>query len=131
MNFNKKANLVLDEIQKVAAMYSKEDVTDDIVLYALYRINQHESLGKVMYASSMSIFMLRRALDYEYDMEGKDYGKQEIKNLPFAEQTECLFKDAESYAKHKEKIWKKCDFKRYEFRRGSNDHREKPADWRA
>ena len=39
MKFNEKANLVLNEIQKVSAMYLKEEVTDDIVLYALYRIN--------------------------------------------------------------------------------------------
>ena len=101
MNFNEKANLVLNEIQKVAAMYSKEDVTDDIVLYALYRINQHEPLGKIMYASSMSIFMLRRALDNEYEIEDKPYGQREEDDakVPFSQQTEMLFKDAESYAK--------------------------------
>ena len=102
MNFNEKANLILDEIQKVAAMFYKEDVTDDIVLYALYRINQHEPLGKIMYASSMSIFMLRRALDNEYEIEeGRPYG-QRIEgdtDVPFSQQTEILFKDAESYAK--------------------------------
>ena len=101
MNFNEKANLVLNEIQKVAAMYSKEDVTDDIVLYALYRINQHEPLGKIMYASSMSIFMLRRALDSEYEIEDKPYGQrvEDDAKVPFSQQTEMLFKDAESYAK--------------------------------
>jgi len=101
MNFNEKANLILDEIQKVAAMYFKEDITDDIVLYALYRINQHEPLGKIMYASSMSIFMLRRTLDNEYEIEDKPYG-QRIEgdtDVPFSQQTEILFKDAESYAK--------------------------------
>lgn len=101
MNFNEKANLILDEIQKVAAMFFKEDVTDDIVLYALYRINQHEPLGKIMYASSMSIFMLRRTLDNEYETEDKSYG-QRIEgdtDVPFSQQTEILFKDAESYAK--------------------------------
>ena len=101
MNFNKKANLVLDEIQKVAAMYSKEDVTDDIVLYALYRINQHESLGKIMYASSMSIFMLRKTLDNKYEIEDKSCGQRVEDNakVPFSQQTEILFKDTESYAK--------------------------------
>ena len=86
MKFNKKANLVLDEIQKVAAMYSKEDVTDDIVLYALYRINQHESLGKIMYASSMSIFMLRKALDNKYEIEDKSCGQRVEDNakVPFS-----------------------------------------------
>ena len=69
MNFNEKANLILDEIQKVAAMFYKEDITDDIVLYALYRINQHEPFGKIMSASSMSIFMLRRTLDNEDETE--------------------------------------------------------------
>ena len=101
MNFNEKANLVLDEIQKVAAMFFKEDITDDIVLYALYRINQHEPLGKIMYASSMSIFMLRRALDNEYGIEDKPYGQrvEGDTDVPFSQQTEMLFKDAESYAK--------------------------------
>ena len=101
MNFNEKANLVLDEIQKVAAMYYKEDVTDDLVLYALYRINQHEPLGKLMYSSSMSIFMLRRTLDNEYEIEDRPYGQriESDTDIPFSQQTEILFKDAESYAK--------------------------------
>lgn len=98
MIFSERLQSSMDEIQKVGAMFYKTEITDDIVLYGLYRANQHEPIGKLMYNSSMSIFMLRRALDYEYDMEGKDYGKQEIKNLPLSQQTECLFKDAESYA---------------------------------
>ena len=98
MMFSEKLQATMNEIQKVGAMFYKTEITDDIVLYGLYRANQHESIGKLMYNSSMSIFMLRRTLDGEYDMDGKDYGKQEIKNLPFTEQTECLFKDAESYA---------------------------------
>lgn len=101
MKFNEKANLVLDEIQKVAAMFYKEDITDDIVLYALYRINQHEPLGKTMYNSDMSIFMLRKALDSEYDMEDQPYGQrnEDDVDIPYSQQTEILFKDAESYTK--------------------------------
>ena len=101
MKFNEKANLVLNEIQKVSAMYLKEEVTDDIVLYALYRINQHEPLGKIMYASDMSIFMLRKALDNEYDMEDQPYGQrnEDDVDIPYSQQTEILFKDAESYTK--------------------------------
>ena len=98
MIFSEKLQATMNEIQKVGAMFYKTEITDDIVLYGLYRSNQHEPIGKLMYNSSMSIFMLRRTLDGEYDMDGKDYGKQEIKNLPFTKQTECLFKDAESYA---------------------------------
>ena len=98
MMFSEKLQATMNEIQKVGSMFYKTEITDDIVLYGLYRANQHEPIGKLMYNSSMSIFMLRRTLDGEYDLDGKDYGKQEIKNLPFAEQTECLFKDAESYA---------------------------------
>ena len=101
MKFNEKANLVLNEIQKVSAMYLKEEVTDDIVLYALYRINQHEPLGKIMYASDMSIFMLRKALDSEYDMEDQPYGQrnEDDVDIPYSQQTEILFKDAEGYTK--------------------------------
>ena len=101
MKFNEKANLVLNEIQKVSAMYLKEEVTDDIVLYALYRINQHEPLGKTMYNSDMSIFMLRKALDNEYDMEDQPYGQrnEDDVDIPYSQQTEILFKDAESYTK--------------------------------
>ena len=86
--FSEKLQATMNEIQKVGAMFYKTEITDDIVLYGLYRANQHELIGKLMYNSSMSIFMLRRTLDGEYDMDGKDYGKQEIKNLPFTEQTE-------------------------------------------
>ena len=101
MKFNEKANLVLNEIQKVSAMYLKEEVTDDIVLYALYRINQHEPLGKTMYNSDMSIFMLRKALDSEYDMEDQPYGQrnEDDVDIPYSQQTEILFKDAEGYTK--------------------------------
>ena len=98
MIFSEKLQATINEIQKVGAMFYKTEITDDIVLYGLYRANQHEPIGKLMYGSSMSIFMLRRTLDNEYEMDEKDYGKQEMKNLPFTEQTECLFKDAESYA---------------------------------
>ena len=105
MKFTDKANLVMKEIQKVSAMYFKTEVTDDIVLYALYRINQHEDLGKLMYSSSMSIFMLRKILDSEYGVEDNPYGKEKEEDIPLSQQTDFLFKDAESYAKltnHKE-----------------------------
>ena len=101
MRLDEKMELVLNEIQRVAAMYYKTEVTDDIVLYALYRENQHEPLGKIMYAASMSIFMLRRTLDSEYNVEDSPYGKltEDTEPIPFSQQTEMLFKDAESYAK--------------------------------
>ena len=98
MVFSKKLQSSMDEIQKVGAMFYKTEITDDIVLYGLYRANQHESIGKLMYNSSMSIFMLRRTLDNEYDLCDREYGKQENKNLLLSQQSECLFKDAESYA---------------------------------
>ena len=98
MVFSKKLQSSMDEIQKVGAMFYKTEITDDIVLYGLYRANQHEPIGKLMYNSSMSIFMLRRTLDNEYDLNDSEYGKQENKGLPLSQQSECLFKDAESYA---------------------------------
>ena len=98
MIFSERLQSSMDEIQKVGAMFYKTEITDDIVLYGLYRANQHEPIGKLMYNSSMSIFMLRRALDYEYDLSDSEYGKQENKDLPLSQQSECLFKDAESYA---------------------------------
>ena len=98
MIFSKKLQSSMDEIQKVGAMFYKTEITDDIVLYGLYRANQHEPIGKLMYNSSMSIFMLRRTLDNEYDLNDSEYGKQENKGLPLSQQSECLFKDAESYA---------------------------------
>ena len=98
MIFSERLQSSMDEIQKVGTMFYKTEITDDIVLYGLYRANQHEPIGKLMYNSSMSIFMLRRALDYEYDLSDSEYGKQENKNLPLSQQSECLFKDAESYA---------------------------------
>jgi ATP-dependent Clp protease ATP-binding subunit ClpC len=98
MIFSERLQSSMDEIQKVGAMFYKTEITDDIVLYGLYRANQHEPIGKLMYNSSMSIFMLRRTLDNEYDLSDSEYGKQENKNLPLSQQSECLFKDAESYA---------------------------------
>ena len=98
MIFSERLQSSMDEIQKVGAMFYKTEITDDIVLYGLYRANQHEPIGKLMYNSSMSIFMLRRALDYEYDLSDSEYGKQENENLSLSQQSECLFKDAESYA---------------------------------
>ena len=98
MIFSKRLQSSMDEIQKVGAMFYKTEITDDIVLYGLYRANQHEPIGKLMYNSSMSIFMLRRTLDNEYDLSDSEYGKQENKGLPLSQQSECLFKDAESYA---------------------------------
>ena len=98
MIFSERLQSSMDEIQKVGAMFYKTEITDDIVLYGLYRFNQHEPIGKLMYNSSMSIFMLRRTLDNEYELNDSEYGKQENKNLPLSQQSECLFKDAESYA---------------------------------
>ena len=98
MIFSEKLQSSMDEIQKVGAMFCRTEITDDIVLYGLYRANQHEPIGKLMYNSSMSIFMLRRTLDIEYELNDCEYGKQENKNLPLSQQSECLFKDAESYA---------------------------------
>ena len=108
MEFTDKASLTMKEIQKVANMYFKEEITDDMVLYGLYRNNQYEPLGKLMYASAMSIFMLRRTLDDEYDMQDRTYGQRvdDAKDLPLSQETEILLKDAESYAKltNKEEI---------------------------
>lgn len=98
MIFSERLQSSMDEMQKVGAMFYKTEITDDIVLYGLYRANQHEPIGKLMYNSSMSIFMLRRTLDIEYDLNDRDYGKQENNDLPLSQQSECLFKDAESYA---------------------------------
>ena len=98
MIFSERLQSSIDEIQKVGAMFYKTEITDDIVLYGLYRANQHEPIGRLMYNSSMSIFMLRRTLDIEYELNDCEYGKQENKNLPLSQQSECLFKDAESYA---------------------------------
>ena len=98
MMFSEKLQATMNEIQKVGAMFYKTEITDDIVLYGLYRANQHEPIGKLMYNSSMSIFMLRRTLDNEYNLNDSEYGKQENKGLPLSQQSECLFKDAESYA---------------------------------
>ena len=98
MMFSERLQSSMDEIQKVGAMFYKTEITDDIVLYGLYRANQHEPIGKLMYNSSMSIFMLRRTLDNEYNLNDSEYGKQENKSLPLSQQSDCLFKDAESYA---------------------------------
>lgn len=98
MIFSEKLQATMSEIQKVATMFYKTEITDDIVLYGLYRSNQHEPIGKLMYNSSMSIFILRRTLDNEYDMDEREYDKQIDNNLPWSQQTEVLFKDAESYA---------------------------------
>ena len=98
MIFSERLQSSMDEIQKVGAMFYKTEITDDIILYGLYRFNQHEPIGKLMYNSSISIFMLRRALDNEYNLTDCEYGQQENKNLPLSQQSECLFKDAESYA---------------------------------
>lgn len=100
MNFTNKVNASMKEVQKVAAMFYREEITDDILLYGIYRDRQHDPIGKLMYASSMSIFMLRRTLDNEYDMENKSYGHlKEEQIIPFSKETNCLLKDAESYAK--------------------------------
>ena len=99
MEFSKNAIVTMKEIQKVAAMFYKTEVTDDIVLYGLYRDNQHEPIGKLMYSVSMSIFMLRRTLDSEYATDDTQYGKlKEDQFIPNSQQTEMLYKDAESYA---------------------------------
>ena len=100
MNFTDKVNASMKEVQKVAAMFYREEITDDILLYGIYRDRQHDPIGKLMYASSMSIFMLRRTLDNEYDMGDKSYGHlEEEQVIPFSEETNYLLKDAESYAK--------------------------------
>lgn len=98
MLFSEKLQATMSEIQKAATMFYKTEITDDIALYGLYRSNQYEPIGKLMHNSSMSIFILRRTLDNEYDMDERGYDKQIDNNLPWSQQTEVLFKDAESYA---------------------------------
>ncbi len=100
INLSAKAKDVLEEVKKVTTMYYQDTITDDFVLYALYRNNQHDPVGKLMYAASMSIFMLRRTLDQEYDTEDTEYGRDyKDKEFTISMETEALFKDAESYAK--------------------------------
>ena len=100
MRITENVQIVLDNAQKLAGTFFRDEVTDDIVLYSLYREFQHDPIGRSMYDASMSIFMLRRTLDCEYELNDSEYGKpQEDRDIPLSEQTECLLKDAESYAK--------------------------------
>ena len=59
MEYSANAQKALDEAQIITAMYYKENVTDDKLLYGLYRSFQHETIGKALYSSSISIFMFR------------------------------------------------------------------------
>ena len=100
MRITENVQIVLDNAQKLAGTFFRDEITDDIVLYSLYREFQHDPIGRLMYDASMSIFMLRRTLDCEYELNDSEYGKpQEDRDVPLSEQTECLLKDAESYAK--------------------------------
>ena len=100
MRLTNNVQTVLDNAQKLAGSFFRDEITDDIVLYSLYREFQHKMIGRIMYDASMSIFMLRRTLDCEYELNDSEYGKpQEDREIPLSEQTECLLKDAESYAK--------------------------------
>ena len=100
MRLTDNVQIVLDNAQKLAGTFFRDEITDDIILYSLYREFQHDPIGRLMYDSSMSIFMLRRALDCEYELNDSEYGKpQKDREIPLSEQSECLLKDAEAYAK--------------------------------
>ncbi len=101
MEYSVNAQKALDEAQIVTAMYYKEVVTDDKLLYGLYRSFQHETVGKALYSNSFSIFMFRRKLDAEYDIGDLSYGSltDSLKSkLCYSEETEETLKAAEYYA---------------------------------
>lgn len=74
MKYSNDLNRVLKEAEKVAAMFYDPIVTDDKILYALYREYQHEPIGKLLYNNAVSLFMLRRKLDDEYNIGDMSYG---------------------------------------------------------
>ena len=100
MEYTNDALAVLDDLKKVAAMFCRGLVTDDILFYTLYRECQHSTVGKLLYASNMSIFMLRRALDSEYEPnDSESIPVEDAHIINISDETKELYKSAESYAK--------------------------------
>ena len=101
MKYSKELNNVLKEVERVAAMFYDPIITDDKLLYAIYREYQHEPIGKLLYNNAVSLFMLRRKLDDEYNIGDMAYGsltdsfKEQIVMSEFSKETLIA---AEQYA---------------------------------
>ena len=68
MEFTERAKKILEEAKAIASMYYQYEVSDDMVLYGLYRHNQNMLVGKSMYDAGMSIFTMRKKLDAVYQL---------------------------------------------------------------
>ena len=98
MEYTERAKKVLEEAKAIASMYYQYEVSDDMVLYGLYRHNQNMLVGKSMYDAGMSIFTMRKALDSAYEINDAMEPVPENKII-FSEESCALLQVAEEYAK--------------------------------
>ena len=101
MNYSMEVKTVLNEANKVAAMFYDPIITDDKLLYAVYREYQHDPIGKILYNNSVSLFMLRRKLDEEYNIGDMAYGSLTDsfkEQIIMSESTKEIIEAAEQYA---------------------------------
>ena len=101
MNYSMEVKTVLNEANKVAAMFYDPIITDDKLLYAVYREYQHDPIGKILYNNSVSLFMLRRKLDDEYNIGDMAYGSLTDsfkEQIVMSESTKEIIEAAEQYA---------------------------------
>ena len=102
MNYSEDMQKALAGAETVAAMYYKDEITDDKLFYAIYHEFQHGLVGKILYSNSVSLFMLRRKLDDYYEIGDLSYGSltESLKSRLFmSEETKETIKAAEAYAK--------------------------------
>ena len=97
MKHTEKFDKVLAEAKAIASMYYTPEVTDDMILYGLYRHYQNTVLGKAMYESGISIFALRKTLDLEYVLDDSMEPVHEDQ-VVLSEESCVLIKNAEEYA---------------------------------
>ena len=98
MEFTERAKKILEEAKAIASMYYQYEVSDDMVLYGLYRHNQNMLVGKSMYDAGMSIFTMRKKLDAAYELNDAMEPVPENKII-LSEESNALLQVAEEYAK--------------------------------
>ena len=101
MKYSVEVEKALYEAKRVAAMYYSKEITDDKLLYGLYREFQHQPIGKILYSNAMSIFIFRRKLDDDYAIGDLSYGsltESAEEEIIMSDKTKATLEAAEQYA---------------------------------
>jgi ATP-dependent Clp protease ATP-binding subunit ClpC len=97
MNYTYDLKNAIKEAKQVSIMYGSKEVTDDVLLYVLYRDEGYGLIKKALIESGFSVFDLKNLLNAHYDNANAEM--QSVEDIEVSKETTMALSKAEDYAK--------------------------------